>query len=117
VARTVGGRRERLPQPGPVAVGAGEAVVDVDALGLNAARLEGVASGGEILRVGGDAGAPDLELGHIPDCVPFVGRSPARFTEPLLRHTPPPRGGEVAAQGDGCAGGGSRYATVSERDE
>ena len=39
-------------------------MVDVDALGLDAERLEAVALSGEILGVGGDAGVADLELGH-----------------------------------------------------
>jgi hypothetical protein len=52
--------------------GAREAVVDVDALGLDAEGSEGVALGGEILGVGGDAGVTDLESGHSPKCVPFV---------------------------------------------
>jgi len=38
-------------------LGAGEVVVDVDALGSYAERLEAVALGGEVLLVGGDAGA------------------------------------------------------------
>jgi hypothetical protein len=87
--------------------GAGEAVVDVDALGLNAARPEGVALGGEVLRIGEDAGVVDLQSRHDPKYVPFVGRSPAHITEPPLRHTRRRVAGEVAAQRDGCAGGGS----------
>jgi transposase len=44
----------------PVPVRPGEAVVDVDALGLDAEGSEGTALGGEVLGVGGDAGVADL---------------------------------------------------------
>jgi hypothetical protein len=57
VACSAGGKR--LTQPGPVAVGAGEAVVDVDALGLDAEGSKAVTLGGEVLGVGGDAGVAD----------------------------------------------------------
>ena len=49
---------------GALAVGAGESVVDVDALGLHTERLEAVALGGEILLVGGDAGVADVQARH-----------------------------------------------------
>ena len=42
-------RGQGLSQARAVAVGAGEAVVDVDALGVHAERREGVALGGEVL--------------------------------------------------------------------
>jgi len=58
-------RRQRLAQPRAVAMRAGQAVVDVDALQLDAQRLQGVTLGAEILGVGGDAGIADLELGHV----------------------------------------------------
>jgi hypothetical protein len=89
------------------AAGAREAVVDVYAVGFDAEGSQGVALGGEVLGVGGDAGVADQEFGHALKCVPFVGRSPAHITEPPLRHTHPPRSAVVLAQGDGCAGGGS----------
>ncbi len=41
-----------------------ESVVDVDALGSHAERLEAVALGGEVLLVGGDAGVADVQAGH-----------------------------------------------------
>jgi hypothetical protein len=56
-----------LAQAGAVAVRAGEAVVDVDAFGLDAERLEGVALDGEVVAVGRDAGVADLELGHVAE--------------------------------------------------
>jgi len=56
--------REGLVQAGALAVGAGEAVVDVNALGLHAERLEPVALGGEVSLVGGDAGVADVQAGH-----------------------------------------------------
>ncbi len=46
-------------------MGAGEAVIDVDPLGFYAERLKRVALGGQVLRVGGDAGVADLQLGHV----------------------------------------------------
>ena len=66
---------QRLAQPGPVAVRAGEAVVDVDPLGRHAERLQGVALRGEVLLVGGDARVADQQPGHTRKCVPYVGPS------------------------------------------
>jgi len=51
-------------QAGALAVGAGEAVVDVDALSRHAERLQTVALGGEVLLVGGNAGVADVQTGH-----------------------------------------------------
>jgi hypothetical protein len=82
--------RERFTQAGSGAAGPGEAVVDVDPLGLDAERLERVALGGQVLGVRGDAGVADLESGHARKCVPYTGRSPAQITEPVLRHTAGP---------------------------
>ena len=45
-------RGERLAQARPFAVGAREAVVDVDALGGDAEGLQAVALGGQVLLVG-----------------------------------------------------------------
>lgn len=56
--------RERLVQAGAFAVGAGEAVVDVDAFGGQAERLQAVALGREVLLVGGDSGVADVQAGH-----------------------------------------------------
>jgi hypothetical protein len=64
---------------------AAQPVVDVDALGLDPEGLEAVALGGEVLGVGGDARVADQQSGT-PNSVPFVGRSPAHITEPVLRH-------------------------------
>ncbi len=44
--------RESLAEAGPGAIGAGQAVVDVDALGVDAERGERVALGREVLAVG-----------------------------------------------------------------
>jgi hypothetical protein len=69
VAGAAGG--ERLAQAGTVAVGAGEAVVDVDALGGHAQRFEAGPLGGEVLFVGGDARVADQHLdtpGVCPVC-------------------------------------------------
>jgi hypothetical protein len=96
--------------------GAREAVVDVDALGLDAEGSEGVALGGEILGVGGDAGVTDLESGHAPKCVPFVGRSPAYITEPPLRHASPSLYAEVPGQASGVPLG-VPLRDISERGE
>jgi hypothetical protein len=105
-------RRQCLPPPRPVTMRPGQAVVDVGALRVDAERLQGVALGGQVLGIGGDAGVADLELGHARKCVPLGGRSPARSTEPPLRHTAGPLSAEVPAQGEGCAGRGSRYAMI-----
>jgi len=58
-------RRQRLAQPRAVPIGAGQTVVDVDAPGVHAEPLQGVALGGEVLRVGRDAGVANLEFGHL----------------------------------------------------
>ena len=50
-------RRERLAQPGPVAIGAGEAVIDVDPLGFYAERLKRVALGSQVQRASRRIGA------------------------------------------------------------
>ena len=112
VAGAAGG--ERFAQAGPVAVGAGQAVVDVDALGGYAERLQAVALGGEVLRVGGDARVADQQPGHAAKCVPYVGRSPgisaggsygtAARAATLARRPP-----------GGCPGGGSAYGTSDGR--
>ena len=59
VAGAAGG--QRLAQPGSRAVGAGEAVVDVDAIGLGAERFERVALGGELLALSRHPGIADLQ--------------------------------------------------------
>jgi hypothetical protein len=63
-------RGERLPQTRPVPVGAGEPVIDVDALELDAERLKAVALRGEVLRVSGDARVADQQSGQTVNCVP-----------------------------------------------
>ena len=65
VACAAGG--ERLAQARAVAVSAGQAVVDVHALRRYAERLQALALGGEVLRVGGDACVADLQLGHVEE--------------------------------------------------
>jgi hypothetical protein len=47
--------RQRFPEPGPVARGAGQAVVDVDPGSLDTQAEKAVALGGEVLLVGGAA--------------------------------------------------------------
>jgi Phage integrase family len=54
----------RLAQPGPVPVGSGQAVIDVDPVGCDIKGREGVALGGEVLIVGGHPRVSDPELGH-----------------------------------------------------
>jgi hypothetical protein len=55
-----------LAEAGSVAVGAGEAVVDVDPVGLDAEFGEGVALGGEVLAVGGDPRVADQRGAPVP---------------------------------------------------
>jgi hypothetical protein len=113
-------RRERLVQAGAFAVGAGEAVVDVDALGRDAERLEGVALSGEVLMVGADAGVAGVQAGPArenavwPPLIATVHR-----TGPTGRLGSRVALGVIARGGrrGGCVGGGPRYAMVSERDE
>jgi hypothetical protein len=57
--------RQRLAEAGSGAVGAGEAVVDVDPLGLDPEGGEGVALGSEVLGVRRDPCVSDLESGHL----------------------------------------------------
>ena len=53
-----------LAQAGALAVGAGDAVVDVDAVGLHAEGGEGLPLRGEVLLIGADPGVADLDRGH-----------------------------------------------------
>ena len=69
-----------------LAAGASQAVVDVDALGVDAQEGERVALRGEVLRVGRHARVADVELGH-RHSMPVSPPSPARITEPDLRDT------------------------------
>jgi hypothetical protein len=62
--------RERLAQAGPVAVGTGQAVVDVEPVRRHAERPQRVTLGGEILGVGGDARVSDEQPRHPTKCVP-----------------------------------------------
>ncbi len=50
---------EGLTKSGSFAVGAGQAVVDVDAFGLDAEAEQGIALGGEVLLIGGRRAEPD----------------------------------------------------------
>jgi hypothetical protein len=59
-------RGQGLVQAGAVAVGAGEAVVEVDPLGVDAELEQGLMLGGEVLLVGGAAGVTDPDRGHEP---------------------------------------------------
>jgi len=68
-----------------LAVGSSEAVVDVDALGLHAERLQAVALSGEVLLVGEDAGVADVQTGHRRGRMPYSPRSSRQITEPVLR--------------------------------
>jgi hypothetical protein len=51
--------RQRLPQPGTFPVGARQAVIDVDPLGLHAQLGQAVALGGQVLLLGGRSGVSD----------------------------------------------------------
>ena len=62
VAVAAGG--QRLAQAGTFAVGAGQAVVDVDPVGADAERGEGFALRGQVLLVGGHAGVADQQRRH-----------------------------------------------------
>ena len=57
VARSAGG--QCLAKSGLFPVGAGQAVVDVGPLGLDAKAEEAVALGGQVLLIGGASGVPD----------------------------------------------------------
>src|SRR5690625_2280668 len=48
-----------LAQARAFSVGAGQAVIDVDAFGLDAEAEQGIALGGEVLLIGGASGVPD----------------------------------------------------------
>jgi len=62
VAGPAGG--EGLAQAGALAVGAGDAVVDVDPVGLHAEGGKGLALRGQVLPIGADPGVADLDRGH-----------------------------------------------------
>jgi hypothetical protein len=86
-------------------------VVDVDALGRHADYGEGVALGGEVLRLGGDARIADQQTGHDGKCVPYVGRFTGHFSERVLRDTSRRAVGRRHRE---RAGSRSPYAAVSE---
>ena len=72
VARTT--RCERFAQAGTLPVGAGEPVVDVDAVDGHAEPGQTLTLSGEILLVGGTSGVPNEQRAHgVPPC-----RRPAR---------------------------------------
>jgi len=74
VAGPAGG--EGLAQPGALAVGAGDAVIDVDPVGLHAEGGEGLPLGGQVLAVVRDPGVADLDRGHgrsIAGCPTLTG--------------------------------------------
>jgi len=96
-----------LAQAGPVAVGAGQAVVDVVAFRVDAQRGERVVLRGErvvlrgeVLIDGRDPGVADLEFGPRPSVTVSLP-SPGRFTEPVLRDG---RGAGVARCGHQIVG-------------
>jgi hypothetical protein len=64
LCRPVGNSGQGLAQASPVAVGAGETVVEVDPFGLDAELEQRLALGGEVLLVGGAAGVADPDRGH-----------------------------------------------------
>jgi hypothetical protein len=64
----VAARRHRLSQPESLAVGAGQSMVDVDAIDRHAKRSEGVSLDGEILLVGRNACVSDQQARHPWDC-------------------------------------------------
>jgi hypothetical protein len=56
------GTRDILPVP------SGQAVIDIDPVGLHAEGGESVMLGGEVLGVGRATCVPDQHCGHVPDC-------------------------------------------------
>ncbi len=100
VAGAAGG--ERLAEPGPVAVGSGQAVVDVDSVIGDAEGVQAVALGGEVLSVGGDPGLADFQFGHRAQSVPLSPRSLDWLTEPVLRHCSTCWFSFVRGGGGGC---------------
>jgi hypothetical protein len=62
-----------LVQPGAVAAGAGQALVEVDPVVRDAERGQGLPLGGEVLQDGGAPGVAD-EFAH-PGSVPFSPRA------------------------------------------
>ena len=57
---------ESLAKSEPLAVSAGEAVVDIDPFRFDAELGKGVALAGEVLGVGGDAGVADQQSTSVP---------------------------------------------------
>ena len=62
VARPAGS--QRLTKTGPLPVGPGQALVDVDPLGGDAEGHQGIPLGGQVLFVGGDPGIADQQRFH-----------------------------------------------------
>ena len=74
---------ERLTQPGPLPVGAGQAVVDVDPLRRHPHSAQRVALGGQVLGVGGATGVPDEQRAHgAPPWSAGPERSPGHRQQP-----------------------------------
>ncbi len=100
---------------GPLAVGAGDAVVDVDPVGLHAEGREGLALGGEVLAVSRDRGVADLHRGHgrsLAGCPPLTGHLRGR----VVRERAEARG---RASGRVCARCGTSHPkrTTAAADE
>ena len=58
------GTGQGLAESGAFTASAGQAVVDVDPLGLDAEPEQGVALGGQVLLIGGASGVPDKQRAH-----------------------------------------------------
>ena len=56
--------RKRLAQSWPVAIGAGQAMVDIDPFARHAESAKRISLHGQVLFVGGDAGVADQESVH-----------------------------------------------------
>jgi len=71
----------------PVAVRAGQSVVEVNPLGVDAEGGEGILLGGEVLLHSGDSAVANLQFSHRPS-MPVSPPSPGRTTGPAYG-TPP----------------------------
>ncbi len=96
VAGSAGG--ECFAQSGSLAVGAGQAVVDVDPVSLDAKAGQAVTLGGEVLLIGGASGVPDKQRAHgAPPELGSCRRRDVAGSSIGQRPTPPSRPSPPAA--------------------
>jgi hypothetical protein len=84
--------------PGPLAVGAGQAVIDVDPVSLDPQAGQALTLGGEVLLIGGASGVPDKQRAYgAPPELGSFGPQDVAGSSIGQRPTPPSRRSPLAA--------------------